>query len=182
MSEVKKFDHVLFGQLRVEMINDEPWVVANDVTDSLGYKNGRDAVARHVETEDRVKRATLTAGGMQDVTFINEAGVVNLVSYSRNGVCESIKQAILDQMPNGNYIATVTRDEHVALKTIEQLLGISLIRQYRVDDYRVDGYHPESNTVYEVYEPYHNMCVDVDKERQAYIENKLGCNFVIIRA
>lgn len=177
MSEVKKFDHVLY--------QGEVYFIANEVAKLLGYRNFSKTLRDHCKSIVKLsyKEAEIIgfSGKIKGMQIIPEKDVVALISKCRNGACESIKQALLDQMPNGNYIATVTRDEHVALKTIEQLLGISLIRQYQVDDYRVDGYHPESNTVYEVYEPYHNMCVDIDKERQVYIENKLGCNFVIIR-
>ena len=45
--------------------------------------------------------------------------------------------------------------EEAALKTIEQLLGITLIRQYKVCQYRIDGYCVETNTAYEIDKPDH---------------------------
>lgn len=71
--------------------------------------------------------------------------------------------------------------EESSLKTIEQLLGISLIRQYKCLDYRIDGYHPETNTAYEIDEPEHRYKEKQDAERQSKIEAVLGCKFVRIK-
>ena len=71
--------------------------------------------------------------------------------------------------------------EESSLKTIEQLLGISLIRQYKCLDYRIDGYHPETNTAYEIDEPEHKSKEKQDAERQSRIEAVLGCKFVRIK-
>lgn len=71
--------------------------------------------------------------------------------------------------------------EESSLKTIEQLLGISLIRQYKCLDYRIDGYHPETNTAYEIDEPEHRGKEKQDAERQSMIEAVLGCKFVRIK-
>ena len=71
--------------------------------------------------------------------------------------------------------------EEASLKTIEQLLGISLIRQYKCLNYRIDGYHPETNTAYEIDEPEHKSKEKQDAERQSRIEAVLGCKFVRIK-
>lgn len=70
--------------------------------------------------------------------------------------------------------------EEASLKTIEQLLGVKLIRQYKVMNYRLDGYDPDTNTAYEVDEPAHRSKTKQDNIRQSKIENVLGCKFVRI--
>ena len=70
--------------------------------------------------------------------------------------------------------------EEAALKTIEQLFGISLVRQFPVLSYRVDGYCIESNTAYEIDEPHHKATEEQDSIRQREIESAIGCNFVRI--
>ena len=42
MSEVKKFDHELFGQLSVIMYEDKPHFLANEVSNILGYKQSQE--------------------------------------------------------------------------------------------------------------------------------------------
>lgn len=72
--------------------------------------------------------------------------------------------------------------EHGALCAIEQLLNITLERQYKVGKYRIDGYCIETNTAYEIDEEQHRTPSSIakDNKRQSFIENELGCNFVRI--
>jgi len=70
--------------------------------------------------------------------------------------------------------------EDAALKTIEQLLGIQLIRQFSVLSYRIDGYHAATNTAYEIDEPEHKSRKKQDAIRQREIEAAIGCTFVRI--
>lgn len=73
--------------------------------------------------------------------------------------------------------------EEAALKTIEQLLGVTLLRQFSIlgGKYRIDGYDAENNVAYEIDEPHHSQQVDADLERQAEIEMLLGCTFKRIK-
>lgn len=70
--------------------------------------------------------------------------------------------------------------EEAALKTLEQVLGIQLIRQYRVLSFRIDGYDAKANVAYEIDEPGHRSSKAKDAERQKRIEATLGCTFVRI--
>ena len=51
MNAVKIFNHPVFGQVRIieDDASSELLFCANDVTLALGYSNGRDAVAKHVD-------------------------------------------------------------------------------------------------------------------------------------
>ena len=51
-SEIKIFKHPEFGSIRVTEQNGEPWFVAKDIAERLGYSNTRDAVIKHVDPED----------------------------------------------------------------------------------------------------------------------------------
>jgi hypothetical protein len=70
--------------------------------------------------------------------------------------------------------------ERAALAAVEQVLGVTLIRQYRVGQYRIDGYDPVNQVAYEVDEPAHRHQIAKDAVRQAVIERELGCRFVRI--
>lgn len=73
--------------------------------------------------------------------------------------------------------------EKAALATIEQVLQIKLIKQYRVGKYRIDGYDAQNNIAYEIDECHHKNPKNkrLDMERQAFIEKKLGCKFIRIK-
>ena len=47
MNEIKTFSSMDFGTVRIMMIEGEPWFVAKDVTDILGYQNGRRSTKNH---------------------------------------------------------------------------------------------------------------------------------------
>lgn len=70
--------------------------------------------------------------------------------------------------------------ERAALAAVEQVLGVTLIKQYKVGRYRVDGYDPVNQVAYEVDEPRHRYQIAQDAVRQAVIERELGCRFVRI--
>lgn len=75
----------------------------------------------------------------------------------------------------------ISGKENAALDAIEQILDIKLIRQFGVFNYRVDGYHPETNTAYEIDEVEHKQRLEQDEKRQKEIEQYLGCKFVRIK-
>lgn len=73
--------------------------------------------------------------------------------------------------------------EKAAIKTIEQLQGVKLIRQYPVlGKYRIDGYDPVNNIAYEIDEDHHftPQQMNADRIREEEIKAALGCEFVRI--
>ena len=72
--------------IRIVMLGDPPsaWFVAKDVCDILRYANHRDAIAKHLDDDERrVSRiATPSNGGYSDVTLINESGLYALILRS----------------------------------------------------------------------------------------------------
>ena len=69
---VLSFSNGEFQQLRViEDTNGNPWFVGKDVAENLGYTNARDAMAKHVDYEDK---ATLKQKNGQGIVILNENG------------------------------------------------------------------------------------------------------------
>lgn len=83
MNELKIFENKEFGKIRTVEIGDEPWFVGKDVANALGYTNQRDALAKHVDSEDKGVAKCDTLGGVQDVAIINESGFYSLVIGSK---------------------------------------------------------------------------------------------------
>lgn len=85
----------------------------------------------------------------------------------------------------GRVFCNIGRNETQLLNEQEQKDHCKILRQYKIENlgYIVDGYCPENNTIYEVYEPRHNdpKVSERDKNRQNEIEQHLNCNFVIIK-
>ena len=83
MENVEIFKSPEFGEVRTLMVNNEPWFVGKDVAEALGYARTADAVAAHVDAEDKGVGKIPTPGGEQDVTIINESGLYSLVLSSK---------------------------------------------------------------------------------------------------
>ncbi len=181
-TEITTFmNNELSVNIRTTIINDEPYFVGKDVAEALGYKNTRDALNKHVDQEDKTTRMLYHNAQKREylTIFLNESGVKSLISRSRIPHKETVK--LLECLGIEESVVISIRPEHVALTTIEQLLGIKLHRQYPVDDYRIDGYDKENNVAYEIDEPQHFQSIEDDKIRQKYIEDKLGCKFIRIK-
>jgi len=85
--ELQVFNNTEFGGIRAVEINGEPWLVGKDVAAALGYCNTKDALATHVETDDkqiiqRSENATLEIPN-RGLTIINESGLYSLILSSK---------------------------------------------------------------------------------------------------
>lgn len=86
MNELQIFQSEEFGTIRTVTIDNEPWFVGKDVAVALGYGEGKspiNAIANHVDVEDKGVTKMMTPGGEQTVTIINESGLYSLVLGSK---------------------------------------------------------------------------------------------------
>lgn len=83
MSEITVFNNENFGDVRIVQMDDDPWFVAKDVTDILMYQNGRDALSRHVDDEDKADVVIHDGSQNRNMTIINESGLYSLVLSSK---------------------------------------------------------------------------------------------------
>lgn len=83
MNELKIFSNEEFGAIRVTEQGGEPWFVGKDVAAVLGYAKPRNAIATHVDAEDKVALKQGTLGGEQEMTIINESGLYSLILSSK---------------------------------------------------------------------------------------------------
>lgn len=83
-NEIILFKHEEFGEIRTLNIDGEPWFVGRDIAEVLGYAKARNAIAKHVDGDDK-KDAPIqgTLGGPQNMTIINESGLYSLILSSK---------------------------------------------------------------------------------------------------
>lgn len=91
MNELKTFENERFGNVRVTMIDNEPWFVATDVCKALDVKNNRDALTR-IDDDEKGVALTDTLGGTQEVTVVNESGLYSLILGSRKPEAKVFKR------------------------------------------------------------------------------------------
>ena len=106
--------------IRTIIIDGTPWFCAKDVCGALGYIRARDAISLHVFTEDAVKHSTLTKGGNQLMTYINESGVYALIFGSKLPAAKAFKKWVTSEVlpsirKDGQYLGKMIVDRHQSL-------------------------------------------------------------------
>ena len=86
-------------EVRTVTINGEPYFVGKDVADILGYAKARNAIASHVDEEDK-KDAPIqgTLGGTQNMTIINESGLYSLILSSKLPQAKEFKRWVTTEV------------------------------------------------------------------------------------
>lgn len=96
--ELQIFKNEQFGQVQLLEINNEPWFVGKEIAEILGYKNSRDALSKHVDTEDKLTSQIATAGQMRNQTIINESGLYSLILSSKLQQAKEFKRWVTSEV------------------------------------------------------------------------------------
>lgn len=115
------FENNEFGSIRTVMINNEPFFIGKDVAVILGYSNPRDALAKHVDDEDKGVAKCDTLGGIQELTVINESGLYSLILSSKLPAAKRFKRWVTSEVlpsirRSGSY--TIPADYSAALREL----------------------------------------------------------------
>jgi len=139
--EMFKFES---SPVRTALVDGEPWFLASDVAEALGYKNPADAVRKHCRKGGVAKRDTPTTSGIQAMLYINEPNLFRLTAHSKLPAAAPFEAWIFEEVlptirRKGGYIAKTATDAQ--LKEMELAIGdlrrqIQEERQYSA---RVEG-------------------------------------------
>lgn len=120
MNEIRIFDNPEFGEVRTVMIDGEPWFCGRDVATALGYAKPQNAIRDNVDKEDALKQGTPTAGGIQDLLYINESGLYSLMFGSKLDSAKKFKRWVTSEVlpqlrKTGSYRVPQTIPEQIQL-------------------------------------------------------------------
>lgn len=108
---VQVFNNEEFGQVRTLEIDGMVYFVGKDVAEVLGYAKARNAIANHVDDEDK-KDAPIQGdlGGTQMMTIINESGLYSLILSSKLPRAKEFKRWVTSEVlptirKHGSYVA-----------------------------------------------------------------------------
>lgn len=121
MNELKIFENPDFGQVRMVLIENEPYFVGKDVAEILGYSNYRKALIDHVDDDDKGVTKCDTLGGVQNMTIINESGVYALVLSSKLPTAKKFKRWVTSEVlpsirKTGGYSLNIPKNLPEALR------------------------------------------------------------------
>lgn len=115
MENIQIFTSEIFGEIRTCQVNNQIMFVGKDVALALGYSNPRDALRKHVESEDKGTVAIRDTAYETRVTLINESGLYSLILSSKLPQAKAFKHWVTSEVlpqirRTGGYIPTRTAD------------------------------------------------------------------------
>lgn len=118
-NKIEIFNNEEFGRIRTIVRDAEPWFVGRDVAEILGYSNTRDALAKHVDNEDKADVAIHDGRQNRSMVVINESGLYSLILSSKLPKAKEFKRWVTsDVLPtirkHGAYATTETIDKIIA--------------------------------------------------------------------
>lgn len=110
MNDLQIFKNEEFGEIRTVDIDGEIYFVGKDVAAALGYQAERNAIAAHVDEDDKMTHRISASGQNRDMTIINESGLYSLILSSGLANAKKFKKWITSEVipsirKNGGYLA-----------------------------------------------------------------------------
>ena len=132
MNELQTFSNAEFGEIRSITIENIPYFVGRDVASILGYANTRDALAKRVDSEDKLTGVAIcdTNGRETKPVLINESGLYSLILTSKLPSAKEFKRWVTSSVlpmirKTGVYSAGMSLFED---QTYENLLANAMAR------------------------------------------------------
>lgn len=95
---IQVFENEEFGKVRTTEVNGEPFFVGKDVAEILGYANPNEAIADHVDEEDKLNSKTLLSLGQRGGWLINESGLYSLILTSKLPKAKAFKRWVTSEV------------------------------------------------------------------------------------
>ena len=109
MSSLITFENMEFGKLTVMEKDGEFFFIGKEVAEKLGYANTRDALVRHVDTDDKADVVFHDGRQRRNMVSINESGLYSLILSSKLPQAKDFKRWVTTEVlpsirKNGGYI------------------------------------------------------------------------------
>lgn len=97
-NELQVFENPEFGTVRTIIKDGEPYFVGKDVASILGYTAERNAIAAHVDEEDKLTHRFSASGQNREMTIINESGLYSLILSSKLPAAKKFKRWVTSEV------------------------------------------------------------------------------------
>lgn len=120
------FSNKEFGEIRIVMIDGEPWFVGKDVAKALGYADPSSAVSKNVDTEDKTTLLLEQDGSnyKSKTTIINESGLYALIFGSKLESAKRFKHWVTsDVLPSIRKTGSYTYNQSIHCNVQPKVVG-----------------------------------------------------------
>lgn len=136
MSEMKVFEHSMFGNLRIVDHAGAPWFVAMDVAKALGYENPAEAIRDHCKKVNKINHhsKTLPPTPPVNILIIPEGDIYRLVMRSNLPDAERFEVWVMDEvlpsiMKTGGYMVDKPEDTPESIMARAVLIAQDTIKR-----------------------------------------------------
>lgn len=124
---IMAFENAQFGTIRAGMNDDEPWFVAKDVANALGYRTASE-MTRRLDEDEKGKRSVYTPGGPQGLIVVSEPGLYVAILGSKIPQAKAFKRWVVHEVlpairKTGGYMAA--RPDETPEETMARALRIA---------------------------------------------------------
>ncbi|MGE1211104.1 BRO family protein [Bacillus pumilus] len=102
MNDLQQIFNYQNHDVRTVIQDGQPWFVAKDVAEILGYANTKDAISSHVDEEDKtiIQRSEMTTFEIPNrgLTVINESGLYSLILSSKMPDAKKFKRWVTSEI------------------------------------------------------------------------------------
>lgn len=134
MSSLITFENMEFGKLTVMEKDGEFFFIGKEVAEKLGYANTRDALVRHVDTDDKADVVFHDGRQRRNMVSINESGLYSLILSSKLPQAKDFKRWITTEVlpsirKNGGYLKNQEKMSNEEILANAVLLANHLIAE-----------------------------------------------------
>ncbi|HER0043368.1 TPA: phage antirepressor KilAC domain-containing protein [Streptococcus pyogenes] len=134
MSSFITFENMEFGKLTVMEKDGEFFFIGKEVAEKLGYSNTRDALVRHVDTDDKADVVFHDGRQRRNMVSINESGLYSLILSSKLPQAKDFKRWVTTEVlpsirKNGGYIKNQEKMSNEEILANAVLLANHLIAE-----------------------------------------------------
>jgi len=152
-NEIKVFENEEFGSVRTIMIDGEPWFIGKDIAKCLGYAKPENAIANHVDSED--KTSTLIQGTGSNykskAVIINESGLYSLILSSKLDTAKKFKRWVTsDVLPSIRKHGAYLTDETLSRVSENTDEAERLFRELKEEKLRANNLQKENSELEEL--------------------------------
>ena len=180
MSSLITFENMEFGKLTVMEKDGEFFFIGKEVAEKLGYANTRDALVRHVDTDDKADVVFHDCRQRRNMVSINESGLYSLILSSKLPQAKDFKRWITTEVlpsirKNGGYLKNQEKMSNEEILANAVLLANHLIAE---KEKIIEDLEPKANYFDELVNT-HLLTNFINISKELHIPQKVFIQFLI---